>query len=47
MNIKKIKYSHIYKGDTWKINGGNDDYLQLNSINLIVGQNRSDHGNLT
>ena len=45
MNIKKIKYSHIYKGDTWKINGGNDDYLQLNSINLIVGQNATGKSN--
>lgn len=45
MNIKKIKYSRIYKGDTWKINGGNGDYLQLNSINLIVGQNATGKSN--
>lgn len=45
MNIHKIKYSRTYKGDTWMINGGNDDYLQLNSINLIVGQNATGKSN--
>lgn len=45
MNIQKLKYSRTYKGDTWTINGGNDDYLQLNSINLIVGQNATGKSN--
>lgn len=45
MNIQKIKYSRTYKGDTWTISGGNDNYLQLNAINLIVGQNATGKSN--